>query len=266
MRQHNKEMDLLKDTLTQKANEIEVSSSLFNQIRVGIYEKEEENKMGNKKISFRNKKRAIVAMMGCVALLSISVIAGTIGKSWVGHSNHNYQTLPDVATVEKDLGFVPKYVESLPNGFEFKFGGTSESDLLDEANKVLTHTKGITLAYMQESTGKTVTMSIEKMEEKYIEYGADNKLQETYKGYPLYYYEKTYKFVPESYELTAEDQRAYDAGEMEISVGSSEVSVEQVQSISWNEGDIRYSVMGNDLGDSADEILLEMAKTIIDAK
>lgn len=268
MRQNNKEMNLLKDTLEQKANEIEVSSSLFNQIRVGIYEKEEENKMDNKKFSFKNKKRAIVTMIGCVALLSMTVIAGTFGRSWVGHSNHKYQTFPDVVTVQKDLGFVPKYVESLPSGFEFESGGTSESDLLDEANKVLTHTKGLILAYMQDSTGKTVNMSAEKMEEKYIEYGVDNKLQETYKGYPLYYYEKTYKFVPEGYELTERDQRAYDVGEMEISVGSrsSEVSVQQVQSISWNERDIRYSVMGNDLGDSAGEILLEMAKTIIDAK
>lgn len=103
------------------------------------------------------------------------------------------------------------------------------------------------------------------MEEKYMVYGPDEKVQETYKGYPLYYYEKTYKFVPEGYELTEEDQRAYDAGEMEISFGSSEVSVEQVQAINWNEGDMKYSLLGNDLNLPVEE-LLDMAKAIIDAK
>lgn len=266
MKKDNKEAHLLKEAFAKKANEIEVSSSLFNQIKVGIYEKEEENKMKTKKFSFNNKKRAMVVMMGCAVLLSATVIAGTIGKSWVGHSNHNYQTFPDAATVQKDLGFVPKYTESLPNDFEFEFGGTSESELLDESNEALTTTKGLSLLYKQEATGKQINVEAEKMEEKFIEYGAENKLQETYKGFPLYYYEKTYKFVPEDYKLTEEDQRAYDAGEMEVSYGSDEVTIEQIQSVSWNEGDIKYTVMGNDLGDLASELLIDMAKTIIDIK
>lgn len=265
MRKNNQEDNLLKEVLNQKANGIEVGDGLLNQIKVNIYEREGEISMKNKRFSFKNKKRALVMMMGCIALISTTVIAGAFGKGWTSYTTVKYPTFPSVEAVQKDIGFVPKYVESFSNGFEFKVGGIGENQLIDDANNTVIETKSITLGYEQESTGKQINMNAEQMEEKYMVHGSDEKMQETYKGYPLYYYEKTYKFVPEDYELTEEDQKAYDAGEMEISFGSSEVSVEQIQSISWYEEGVRYSIGGNDLNLPVEE-LLDMAKTIIDAK
>lgn len=255
---------MIKEALNQKADEIEVKDRLFNQIKTSIYE-EEQKTVKNKGFSFKNKKKLLTVVASCVALISITVIGGTLGKGWIGHSMLRYKTFPDKTVVSQDIGFTPKYVEALPGGFEFYMGHTGEAALVDDTDRPIVETKSLTLGYKQKETGKKVSLSSEQYPENYMMLDEGTTLVETYKGSPLYYYEKMYKFVPVDYELTEEDNRAYANGEIEISVGSDKVTVEKVQSINWSEGDIRYSIGGNDTGLSVED-LMEMAKTVIDAQ
>lgn len=255
---------MIKKALNQKANEIEAKDMLFNQIKASIYE-EEQKAMKNQRFSFKNKKKLLTVLASCVALISITVIGGTLGKGWISHSMLRYKTFPDKAVVSQDIGFTPKYVENLPGEFEFYMGHIGESTLVDDTDRPIVETKTLTLGYEQKATGKKVSLSSEKYPEDYSMLDEGSTLVATYKDYPIYYYEKMYKFVPEDYELTEEDHKAYEKGEIEISVGSDEVTVEKVQSINWNEGHIRYSIGGNDTGLSVEDFI-EMAKTVIDAQ
>ena len=254
----------LKQALNEKANRISEEAVSFRSIQARIYEKEQSH-MKQGKFSFRNKKKMVTLGLCCMALLSVTVVAGTIGKGWIGSTDHRYQNFPTAETIKKDVGFVPKYVESLPGGFEFTFGGKGESKLVGDDDKAIIKTKGIALVYAQPGSKKMLTLDIEQIPEKYIEHEDSVQLDTTYKGHTFYFYEQTYKFVPEDYKLTEEDKLAYEAGQLEISYGASDVTVEQVQSISWNEGDIQYSILGNDF-DFTPEEMVEMAKAVIDAQ
>lgn len=254
----------LKQALNEKANRISEEAVSFRSIQARIYEKEQRH-MKQGKFSFRNKKKTVVLGLCCMALLSVTVVAGTIGKSWIGSGDHRYTTFPAAGTIQKDIGFVPKYVESLPGGFEFAFGGKDESQLVGDDGKTIIKTKGISLAYAQSGNKNMVMLNVEQIPEEYMSYEGMARLETTYKGHTFHFYEQTYKFVPEDYELTEEDKLAQEAGQLEISYGASDISVEQVQSISWNDEDIRYSIMGNDFHFTPEE-MVEMAKAVIDAQ
>lgn len=255
---------MIKKVLNQKADEIEAKDVLLSQIKARIYE-EEQNHMSSKKFSFKSRKKLITVMVSCLALVSITVIGSSIGKAWIGHSSLRYSSFPEQAVVQKDIGFLPKYVESLPGGFNFFMGHVGENALVDDVNRPIVEAKSLSLGYKQEGTDKQVTLSAEKMPEQYMMLGEGNTLIDTYKETSLYYYEKMYKFVPESYELTEEDQVALESGQIEISFGTDEVFVEKVQSIQWHEGDILYSIGGSGI-DLPVEDLVAMAQTIIDAE
>lgn len=254
----------IRQALTDKANGINENAVSFRKVQAAIYEKE-QNEMKQGKFSFKNKKKAMIASFCCIALLSGSLIAGTIAKSWIGHGDHRYQTFPTAQKVQKDLGFLPNYVESLPGGFEFVFGGKDESSLVDEQGKSIVDTKGMSLSYAQPGSKDMLTLGVEQIPQQYMTYDHMQVLENTYKGYTFYFSEQMYKFVPADYVLTEEDKNAQAAGTLEISYGSDEVSVEQIQSIWWNDGDIRYYIMGSDFGFTADE-MVEMAQAVIDAK
>lgn len=255
---------IIKQVLEDRASGIQDDTVSFRKIQKVIYEKE-QNEMKQGKFSFKNKKKAVIASFCCVALLSGSLIAGTIAKSWIGHGDHRYQTFPTVQKVEADLGFVPNYVESLPGGFEFVFGGKDKSSLLDEQGKSMVDTIGMSLNYAQPGSKEMLTLGIEQIPQQYMELGHMQAVEETYKGYTLYVNEQMYKFVPEDYELTEQDKEAQASGELAISYGSDEVRVEQIQSIWWNNGDIQYNIMGSDFGFTVDE-MVEMAKAVIDVR
>lgn len=61
-----------------------------------------------------------------------------------------------------------------------------------------------------------------------------------------------------------EDKTAYEAGKIEISYGSSQVSYESVQALSWYEEGLHYTIMGSDYNFTIEQ-MLEMSKIIIDS-
>ncbi len=76
------------------------------------------------------------------------------------------------------------------------------------------------------------------------------------------YEESLYKFVPEDYKVTPEDQEKLDAGQLEISYGVDTVEEVRYQFLNWQDNGISYSIMapGYDL---TKEVLLQMATEVI---
>lgn len=261
MRTNKKQKEKIQNIFSQKAIEIEPSKELFNKIRKDIYEQECNKTMKNKLFGLIRGKRLVTIAACCVVLGSITVIGATMGKSWISHSQAKYMTFPSEERIQKDVGFVPKYTDTLPGGFEYSNGGFGESQLEDEGN-ILTHTKDVILSYTREGQRSPLNLSITQVGKEFLN-DTESQLVGEYKEIELYYYEKEYKFVPEDYELTEEDKKANEMGVLEISYGASEVSNEIVQGLSWYEDGLQYMVMGNDYNFTVEE-MTEMAKVIID--
>ena len=253
---------MIKKALMQKANEIEAKEVLWSQIQARIYE-EEQTMMNNKKFSLKTRKKWMTIAASCMAVASLTVIAGTIGKAWMGQSTLRYNSFPEEAVVQKDAGFMPKYVESLPGGFEFFKGYTGDERLVDEGQAPLVEGKSFSATYRQVETHDLVTMSAEQIPQNYMQFGSNTQEVGSYDGKALYYTEQVYKFVPSNYEATEEDMQATENNELVLSYGDNGISVENVQSLQWYDGDALYTLTANDVNLSV-EALMEMAETIIE--
>ena len=251
--------------LAQKAAEVEPSAELFNRIKKNIQELECENMMKSKIFCFKKSKLSIAVLTCCIFLLgSTAVIGATLAKSWIGHSSSRYVTFPETDKIINDVGFAPKYTETLPGGFKFDRGGTGESKLVDEAGNAVTQTKDVRFVYRRGTEKSPLTLTVSQIDEEFVDFSS-NKLVGNHKGINLYYYEQKYKFVPVGYELTEEEKKAFEAGELEISYGASEVSCANVQALSWYEEGLLYTIMGNDYNFTIED-MIEMAKTVIEAE
>lgn len=250
----------IKSILVKKANQIEPSKELFKKITKDIYERKDKKIMRNKVRGFKKGKRVAVMVASLILIGSLTVMGVRMGKSWVGSSNNRYNTFPSQEKVLKDVGFLPKYPKSLPGGFEYVGGGTGRSTLSDGGN-VLTETREVDLAYKNESEESLVNLSITQIDEVFID-NNESELVGNLNGIDLYYYNKDYKFVPADYELTEEDKRAMEKGELEISSGVSEISFSDVQGLSWYEDGLLYMIMGGNHSFTVEE-MIDMATVII---
>lgn len=261
MRISKKQDKQIKMALSKQAAQIEPSMDLFNRIKKDINKQECGNTMVGKGMRFKKGNRVAIIAACCLLIGSITVLGVTMGRSWVGHTQIKYKTFPSQQRVLKDVGFIPKYTESLPDGFEYSNGGTGESTLTDDAGNVLTKTKDVTFSYKRGNEKSTLTLDITQIEEEFLD-NDESEWVGDFNGINLYYYEKDYKFVPPNYELTEEDKRANEAGELEISYGTSEVSIENIQGLSWYEEGLHYMLMGSSQGFTIEE-MIEIAKIII---
>ncbi len=256
----NKEKDKqIEMALAQEAMKIEPSKELFSKIRKSIYEQECEDLMKNK--GFSLKKSGKLAVAGLLLLSSVTVFGVTTVKSWVGHGQIKYKNFPTEKQILKDVGFVPKYTETLPNGFKYSMGGFGESELIDEAGNRLTQNKDVRLSYTREDDKSPLNLIVTQIDEAFLD-NEQSELVGSLDGLDLYYYEQDYKFVPEGYELTKEDQKAQEEGKLEISYGTDEVSIENIQGLSWYDEGLEYMLMGNNYHFTVEE-MMEMAEAII---
>ncbi len=189
----------IRNALSQEATQIEPGKNLFNKIGQSIYEKEAS--MTTKKrvqgIKKGNKLVAVAAL--CMLLGAITIFGATMGRSWISHGRITYTSFPSKEKIQKDVGFVPKYIDTLPGGFKYNSGGNGESQLEDENGSTLTKTKYIMLSYMRNNEKRPLSFHASQIEENFID-NTHNQIVGNYKGVALYYHEKDYKFVPVNYE------------------------------------------------------------------
>lgn len=79
----------------------------------------------------------------------------------------------------------------------------------------------------------------------------------------IYYFHYTDKCVPADYEMTEADKEAQAEGKLVFSCGSPDVTISEVQSVTWKQHGIQYRLMQIDGKLSADE-LAEMAEEAIE--
>lgn len=208
----------------------------------------------------KSKKKVSLIAIAATLILGITVFAASgIITTWYSSSSSvpEYKSLPTKQQCIDDIGYAPVLIETFENGYEFYNGSVVNNNLADENDKSVEKFKSVMFRYKKD--GDKVIFSQDKFNSQIDSIG---DIAATVDGTDIYYYSYTNKLVPPDYKMTDEDKKAEANGELVFSWGSSEVSISEVQSVSWTQGGIRYHLMQMDGKLSAEE-LTDMAEEVI---
>ena len=214
-----------------------------------------------KSITMKSKRKIALITVAATLVMGITVFAtnGSISQ-WLGSSSSipNYKTLPTTEQIVKDIGYEAVTIEEFSNGYQFNNGSIVNNALADKTGNVTEKFKSVSFCY--EKNGDEVIFSQNKFNSTVETSG---EVITSIDGVDLYYDSYTNKLVPGDYEMTDEDKRAEQNGELVFSYGMDEVEIVEVQTVAWQKDTIRYQLLQIDGKLSADE-LSEMAKEIIE--
>ena len=210
--------------------------------------------------TMKSKKKMALIAVAATLVMGITVFAASgIISQWFSSSSSipDYKTLPTAEQVIKDIGYEAVIIDEFSNGYKFDNGSIVDNALADETGNVAEKFKSVMFRY--EKSGDEVFFSQAKYNSAVKTSG---EVITNVNGIDLYYYSYTNKLVPGNYKMTEEDKKAEESGELVFSYGMDEVTISEVQSVSWIKDGIHYQLMQIDGKLSADE-LADMAAEVI---
>lgn len=197
---------------------------------------------------------AIVGLLGSTACFA----AGKVTSLISGNDGEKYTDFSKIDNLKEELGYDVKIKESYQNGFTFKDMRLAETSGMDDDGNTVASYNELWVNYERENETLNVIIGKPLPEEP-----RTAKQTGEYQGIEISYYNDTYKFVPEDYELTPEDIENEKKDDYYISYGSDEVKLNQMSYVNWTDKGIHYSIMGSDTSLSAED-MIQMAEEIID--
>ena len=209
----------------------------------------------------KSKKKIALIAVAATLVMGITVFAASgIISQWFSSSSSipDYETLPTAEQIVSDIGYEAVAIDEFANGYKFDNGSIIDNALVDETGNVAEIFKSVMFWY--EKDGDEVIFSQDKVNS---EIKTSGDVVATVDGVDVYYYSYTNKLVPGDYEMTEEDKKAEESGELVFSYGMDEVTISEVQSVSWKKDGLHYQLMQIDGKLSVAE-LTEMAKEVIE--
>ena len=205
---------------------------------------------------------AAAAAAATAVILGISALAGSgVITQWFGGSSAipEYKTLPSAEQCVKDAGFEPVLTDNI-GGYTFKEGSLVSNSLADENGNVSAQFKSFSFRY--ENDGDRLILSQEKCAEI-----PDNEGEAaaSVNGIDIYYTAYKNKCVPPDYKMTEEDKAAEASGELVFSWGTDSISVDEIRSVSWTDGDCHFNIHQRN-GRLSKEELIKLAEEIINMR
>ncbi len=244
-----------KSELTNMVNKLHLKEEAKNRIICrAINCKEEKEK------KYMSKKKVGVLLVAATLVLGVVVYAASgIVTSWFSSSSAlpEYTKLPTEQECIDDIGYAPVLIEKFENGYVFDDASIVNNSLKDEAGKAVEKFKSIDLRY--DKNGDEILMSANKYVSE-LEISGD--VVENIDGTDIYYNKYKNKLVPGNYEMTDEDKKAEESGELVFSYGANEVTISEIQNLYFENDGIKYTLTQIDGKASVDE-LISMASEII---
>ena len=197
---------------------------------------------------------AAVLVLGITAFAAGEIISTRFSAS---SSKPDYSSLPTAQQVTKDIGYTPILIDTFQNGYAFQSGSIVNNRLADENGKTVEKFKSVSFDY--EKDGDTVIFAQDQFRSGKTLQG---DIIKTVNGADIYYYSYTGKSVPEDYTLTEADKKAEANGELVFSYGSSDVKIQNIQSVTWVIDDMQYQLLQID-GKLSKDALSDMAQEVI---
>ena len=257
----------IKEYLKNEADMVSAPEDMFFKVRNEILRKEEKRNF-NMKYRFLRPKTALIAGIICV-ITTVTCVAATNLSGWYGSSSKltEIKTFPTETIVQEKVGFIPKFVESFENGFEFKTFNYSNNEIKNEKGDTINKFKSADFDYKRENSenNQYLIMSADKIDQQYLDENVlNNSVKEQYKGITIEYTSNQYKAVPEGYEPLEEEKELQDKGLLQIGYGSDEITVSENKAVIWYEDGISYCIVNSNYTDLTQEDMINMAKEVID--
>lgn len=211
-------------------------------------------------MKFTKKKAIIVGLVACMLVGTTVFASGKIAsyRSWSG-PNDDIASYEDAVAMSKEVGCTLTIPEAFSNGYTYDSANTMGFQGLDENGNVVANGTELCARYVKGSMPEINLFVNKSYDDEGEIYSVDSRvIGDT----TVYLNETTYKFVPEDYELTKEDEENMKDPHFEISYGSSEVEIQNNSGISFNKDGIHYNMFAWDAELSADE-WYEMAEELI---
>lgn len=258
--------EAVKETLYGMSRQVSASESLKRRIDSSLLEAEKGRERSMKKFGI---KKVMIGVAAACLVLGMAGMAGSGLKSYVGSSSAypNYTSFEDLHKAQEEVGYRIDAVETFSNGYELSGITIAKVAIQNEAGQKEEEQKEIDIMYKKPGS-RNMELSVRKLfasedEESLLQISPDDKVQQ-YRNITLVLRKSTYKFVPEDYELTPEDERAMEQGDLEISYGVPEVEVVDYSFVMWIKDGISYNLFGSDLT-LTDGDMFDMAKDIIES-
>lgn len=254
------EDEQIRQALAQRAEKVKVSPEDTRRMADFVHRRiEEENRM--KRWSAR--KIAVVAAAVCVLGTITAIAAGKVvsigsDSSW-NDAVYDYKEAKEM----KDLvGFEVKTPETFKNGYAFYAAIPVQNESKDADGNTVQTATSLDVIYHKKGM-PDLFIGINGTDMQGGKPTGDQTA--THGGVTVCYSCDNYRFVPPNYQMSEEEEKLVEAGELYISYGSSEVEDRQSKSMNWEDEGVFYSVSSFDNGMSAEEFF-QMAAEIIDAE
>ena len=205
---------------------------------------------------------AALCILGTMAVMAAGKIVGYSSSHDVNQPD--FATYADMARADEAAGFAVKVPEKFDNGFSFDRGFLIEEKAHDENGEIVDTFPVVSVFYKK--GGESLTLDIKQVRPEWSETTTGNPRSIQYGDKTLVYSEDHYRFVPPDYQITEEEQKAVEAGELYVSYGSSQVEDSIVCFLQWTEGDVQYILLGDGSRGLGMDGMVEAGKQIIDSQ
>lgn len=265
----NRRFDLcMKNSLENKASEVEPTGELFRNIQTDIYEKEREYYTMNNTKKFRKINPVVIVILIFILSAATCVAASQI-NSYVTYSTKTFEEYPSKWQVKSAVDYIPNYVKEFSNGFTFKNASVDDTTAKDVDDNPIAKGKGITFYYEKSDSVKGQILAC-TTDKDFGEVTSDSDLtQEVIKSgnIDLKYSHVESKVVPEGYVPTAEENQRMDKGNLWMSYGSTDKEeTDKIQFIQWTKDGISYALMDRGYELPKDELIKMAEETIASNK
>lgn len=182
----------------------------------------------NKEVEMRvpNKKKTVVLALVACMMIGATAFAASRVDSYVGWSNPNSATVDfdETVKVAEQMEAPKDILKEFSNGYAFEMSNTKGTAGLDEYGNTVAEGESLVVTYAKENSPK-INLYIDPLFET-GDYSDASEAREI-NGVMVYYNHDRYKFVPEDYQLTEEDQARMDEPHYFLSYGDSKSEVEE---------------------------------------
>ncbi len=210
------------------------------------------------------KKLAAVCLVAALAVTGAVAGSGAV-TGWYSSSRFadEWNDFSETAEYMPDA----KYIESFSNGFVFEKGCEQPVDKRDESNNTIETFTGINLTYKKGDVDLIFGAEPVQEDASYSvndsEYGTNRMIGDV----KVHYYAMPMIVLPADAEPTAEEQAAFDRGEINIAWDGANTEREDItwHSVSWIEDGISYRISTLNPGDLTENDFFQMAQEVIEA-
>ena len=209
------------------------------------------------------KKAAVV--LAAVLLLTTTAYAADFMniKSLVttGGKEYHSESYKDMGKAMKQAGFEITAPESFENGYYFQTVRVGETGAYDDHDKELFTYKDL-VVYYKNPAGTTLSLFTHIDREELSQGSREPDMTRMVGEVQVEYRLDHYKFVPEDYELTPEDEAMLEQPGYYLSYGSDTVVEQDNHSLTWVKDGVNYHILDSGAKETPDT-LFAMAEALI---